>query len=123
MVKFTDPSTDTKDLNRGVAESPTHSNDDVDDDADEQVNSAGNGTSMEAAGHKKRRKNRGTKAREDGRRPIKKRRHSLSKAARDPRDEASPVGLDTGTRSPSPVIDFDGLSKPSETVAPKLLLY
>ncbi|KAI0834672.1 GTP cyclohydrolase I [Hypoxylon sp. FL0890] len=47
-----------------------------------------------------------------------KRRHSISKAARDPRDEpqrkkkkSKPEG--TETRSPSPVIDFDGLSRPS----------
>lgn len=45
-----------------------------------------------------------------------KRRHSVSKPARDPRDEASPVRPQkeiAGTRSPSPVIDFDGLSRPS----------
>jgi len=45
-----------------------------------------------------------------------KRRHSVSKPARDPRDEASPLRPSqelAGTRSPSPVIDFDGLSRPS----------
>ncbi|KAK0117866.1 GTP cyclohydrolase 1 [Cadophora gregata] len=45
-----------------------------------------------------------------------KRRHSVSKPARDPRDEASPARTQketAGTRSPSPVIDFDGLSRPS----------
>ncbi|CAK7274669.1 GTP cyclohydrolase 1 [Sporothrix epigloea] len=63
-----------------------------------------------------------------------KRRHSMSKAARDPRDEpeskaASPSRADdadvdadamekeaasaVATRSPSPFIDFDGLSRPS----------
>jgi GTP cyclohydrolase I len=45
-----------------------------------------------------------------------KRRYSVSKPARDPRDNPSPlrpVIEDTGTRSPSPVIDFDGLSRPS----------
>jgi GTP cyclohydrolase I len=44
-----------------------------------------------------------------------KRRHSVSKPARDPRDEASPERpeLEIETRSPSPVIDFDGLSRPS----------
>jgi GTP cyclohydrolase IA len=46
------------------------------------------------------------------------RRHSMSKAARDPRDEPE-VGRKRSkvdgkeTRSPSPVIDFDGLSRPS----------
>jgi hypothetical protein len=46
-----------------------------------------------------------------------KRRHSVSKPARDPRDEASPLRPSqepAGTRSPSPVIDFDGLSRPSK---------
>lgn len=45
-----------------------------------------------------------------------KRRHSVSKPARDPRDEASPERpeLEIETRSPSPVIDFDGLSRPSK---------
>ena len=42
-----------------------------------------------------------------------RRRLSVSKPARDPRDEASPPRLFTETRSPSPVIDFDGLSRPS----------
>jgi GTP cyclohydrolase I len=45
-----------------------------------------------------------------------KRSHSGSKPARDPRDEASPPRSSkdiAGTRSPSPVIDFDGLSRPS----------
>lgn len=47
------------------------------------------------------------------------RRYSVTKPARDPRDEAPPHrnrkgarGLED-SRSPTPVIDFDGLSKPS----------
>ena len=47
-------------------------------------------------------------------RPLKRRRYSIGKAARDPRDEASPHESEPGTRSPSPVIDFDGLSRPSQ---------
>lgn len=48
------------------------------------------------------------------------RRPSLSKAARDPRDEPElpwkkPKRQDgKATRTPSPVIDFDGLSRPSK---------
>jgi GTP cyclohydrolase I len=57
----------------------------------------------------------------DGGRSLAKRRNSLHKAARDPRDEpegaqpkkVKPKG--TVTRSPSPVIDFDGLSRPSKS--------
>jgi GTP cyclohydrolase IA len=45
------------------------------------------------------------------------RRNSISKAARDPRDQPTPskksISAGTVTRSPSPVIDFDGLSRPS----------
>lgn len=50
-----------------------------------------------------------------------KRRYSVSKPARDPRDEASPASVEqdsTETRSPSPVIDFDGLSRPSTFPGP-----
>jgi len=47
-----------------------------------------------------------------------RRRHAMTKAARDPRDEPSaprkpPKKAEVETRSPSPVIDFDGLSRPS----------
>ncbi|KAG9240052.1 GTP cyclohydrolase 1 [Calycina marina] len=44
-----------------------------------------------------------------------RRKLSVSKPARDPRDEAavSPLERVMETRSPSPVIDFDGLSRPS----------
>jgi GTP cyclohydrolase I len=45
------------------------------------------------------------------------RRNSVSKPARDPRDEASPVeGEESpGAGSLSRVIDFDGLSRPSKS--------
>ena len=67
---------------------------------------------------KKKRKSKSEKGdKVNGRPSKKKRRHSVGKPARDPRDEASPPGTDeedvAGTRSPSPVIDFDGLSRPS----------
>src|SRR5271154_1616489 len=109
MVKFIDHLPDANDLNREVAELSTHGN-----DAFEQVNGATNAANDENEGPNKKRKSKDRKPKEDGRRPMKKRRHSLSKAARDPRDEASPVEPDVGTRSPSPVIDFDGLSRPSK---------
>jgi GTP cyclohydrolase I len=53
-----------------------------------------------------------------------RRRHSVSKPARDPRDDPSPTRPTpeiAGTRSPSPVIDFDGLSHPS--MSPHFSLY
>ncbi|KAH8805744.1 GTP cyclohydrolase [Xylogone sp. PMI_703] len=49
-----------------------------------------------------------------------RRRSILSKAARDPRDEASPLRPLTETRSPTPVVDFDGLSKPSRGTRERL---
>jgi hypothetical protein len=62
---------------------------------------------------KRKRRSRGSKT--NG--TVSRRRLSVSKPARDPRDEASParpVAEGAGTRSPSPVIDFDGLSRPSK---------
>lgn len=66
---------------------------------------------------KKRRKSKDKSAKTNGTKS--KRRHSVSKPARDPRDEAiatdsSGKESDSVVRSPSPLIDFDGLSKPSK---------
>jgi GTP cyclohydrolase IA len=113
MVKFIDHSPDSKDHNGEVTESPTHGN-----DVDREVNGIRNAGSAEGEGQKKKRKNKDRRSKDGERRSVKKRRHSLSKAARDPRDEASPVEPDVGSRSPSPVIDFDGLSKPSKFSTP-----
>lgn len=71
----------------------------------------------EIDGKKKKKKSKSDRgSRVNGEKASKKRKSSVSKPARDPRDEASPAGpeLETpDTRSPSPVIDFDGLSRPS----------
>ena len=52
---------------------------------------------------------------------LSEKRGSLSKAARDPRDEPrkkkrakQPLGGGDKTRSPTPMVDHDGLSRPSE---------
>lgn len=74
--------------------------------------------SEEVEGNKKRKRKRGLKANGDS---NSRRRHSVSKPARDPRDNPSPArpALEVaGTRSPSPVIDFDGLSRPSMLPSP-----
>ena len=79
---------------------------------------APNGKAKIADESQKKRK-RKTKSKADKINGSKKRRHSVSKPARDPRDQASPLSSEpdlVGTRSPSPVIDFDGLSKPSMRV-------
>lgn len=91
------------------------------DDSNERLDGTKNDKATDIEGHKKKRKNRDRDKRGkiDGYKPRKKRRLSLSKAARDPRDEASPpVEPDQDTRSPSPVIDFDGLSRPSKSQQP-----
>ncbi|KAG9229833.1 GTP cyclohydrolase [Amylocarpus encephaloides] len=67
--------------------------------------------------HKRKRKSKAEKhsaSKNDG--TVSNRKHSVSKPARDPRDEASPIPPPKRAdedRSPSPVIDFDGLSRPS----------
>lgn len=70
----------------------------------------------------KERRKRKRKSRQEGANGVvsTKRRHSMSKPARDLRDEpeTSPgptkaTGSGKDTRSPSPFIDFDGLSRPS----------
>lgn len=87
-------------------------------------------TSDDSARKKKKRKDR--KDRKDRKKQLsaangthtgafETRRNSLGKAARDPRDEpptkkrvAVPDGaVETRTRSPSPMINLDGLSRPS----------
>lgn len=74
----------------------------------------------EAAKRKDGEKRSKKKSKKSGLHRSSKRRHSISKAARDPRDEPespppkkSKKEEGTVTRSPSPVIDFDGLSRPS----------
>jgi GTP cyclohydrolase I len=79
-----------------------------------------NGT-MELSGvdGSKKRKRRSRSSKTNG--SVSRRRLSVSKPARDPRDEASPARPEAeaaGTRSPSPVIDFDGLSRPSKSLHP-----
>lgn len=54
---------------------------------------------------------------------FEQRRNSLGKAARDPRDEpptkkrVTVAGKGRIVRSPSPVIDYDGLSRPSQCIS------
>jgi len=70
---------------------------------------------------KKRKRKRALKANSGS---TARRRLSVSKPARDPRDEAAASLLEplTETRSPSPVIDFDGLSRPSMSQRSKRVL-
>lgn len=110
-------------------ESTTTGLSDIDDSVHSDVRGEHNGSKREKKSSKKLKRRR---AKEDGnseekpRSSSSKRRYSLSKAARDPRDEpekkkkkkAKIEGAET--RSPSPVIDFDGLSRPSRGTRERL---
>ncbi|KAI1075680.1 GTP cyclohydrolase I [Whalleya microplaca] len=75
---------------------------------------------------RRRRKKDGGISEVNGKESSSKRRNSLSKAARDPRDEPTgrkrkrPKVEGIVTRSPSPLIDFDGLSRPSRGTRERL---
>ncbi|KAJ8129406.1 hypothetical protein O1611_g4224 [Lasiodiplodia mahajangana] len=122
MVQFSE----TKPSDNGSASEPSSSSttgmSDVDDSTNGGLRRSGDGLRDERKADKKKRRRRtkdGGISEVNPRSRSHKRRHSLSKAARDPRDEpeskkkrkAKSEG--TETRSPSPVIDFDGLSRPS----------
>ncbi|KAI1745891.1 GTP cyclohydrolase I [Xylaria scruposa] len=118
MVRFADRDPVAESSDSSTTTGPS----DIDDSVDGSVNRAANGSRDEGKA-KKKRKRRRTK---DGgisetvtQPSSSRRRNSLHKAARDPRDEperkrkkkARTEGVET--RSPSPLIDFDGLSRPS----------
>lgn len=113
MVQFANLPSKSEDSDSENAVKMTSSNS-SDQEVPNGSSSRGGGTEE---GHSKKRK-RKQKSEKGGKfnGSHSKRRHSVSKPARDPRDEASPVRPQkeiAGTRSPSPVIDFDGLSRPS----------
>ncbi|KAI1824174.1 GTP cyclohydrolase I [Xylaria intraflava] len=102
-------------------------------DIDDAVNGTLQPKSNDEGGHKKASKKRKKRRTKDGgaseidtRSGPFARRNSLSKAARDPRDEPDrrdrkkPRGEGAQARSPSPVINFDGLSRPSRGTRERL---
>jgi GTP cyclohydrolase IA len=106
MVNFADTAAEVKNNNGNSA------NESAVASPDEHPNrTSQNDTRQEDEESRKKRKRDKKKSRG---RSLKRRHYSISKAARDPRDEASPAEPEPGTRSPSPVIDFDGLSRPSK---------
>ncbi|KAI5862974.1 GTP cyclohydrolase I [Durotheca rogersii] len=132
MSQLTSPSRE----DRGSAEvdlssSSVAGTSDVETSINEGPTQAQNGSRDEKKAKKKKKRSR-TKAdgvpKVNGYSASPKRRDSLSKAARDPRDEAphkkkrkpKPESTETETRSPSPVIDFDGLSRPSRGTRERL---
>ncbi|KAI0434774.1 GTP cyclohydrolase I [Xylaria sp. FL1042] len=125
MVQFVEAKATGLDSVSEPSNSSTTSPSDVDDSVDGSVKRAANGST--AAKKRKRRRTKDGGISEVTMQPSSsKRRNSLSKAARDPRDEPKKKRKKksktegTETRSPSPVIDFDGLSRPSSGTRQRL---
>ncbi|KAI1429625.1 GTP cyclohydrolase I [Xylaria sp. FL1777] len=129
MVQFAETKTSDRDSGSDPSNSPATGLSDVDDSVDGSVQRTTDGPGEYKAAAKKRKRRR---TKDGGISEVRspptssKRRNSLSKAARDPRDEpkkkrkkkAKTEG--TVTRSPSPVVDFDGLSRPSSGTRQRL---
>ncbi|KAI1305620.1 hypothetical protein F5Y03DRAFT_146920 [Xylaria venustula] len=130
MVQFADTRVSDRESVSEPSSSPATSPSDVDDATDGSVKRAVNGAGDSRTAAKKRRRRRtkdGGISEDVPRSSSSKRRNSLSKAARDPRDEPAKKKKNkkskaegTVTRSPSPVIDFDGLSRPSSGTRQRL---
>ncbi|KAI0205208.1 GTP cyclohydrolase I [Astrocystis sublimbata] len=131
MVRFAEQDPVSEPSSSSSTSSTAAGPSDVDDSVDGSASRASRATNGVANGSKdedkakKKRKRRRTKDGGISETPEQsrssKRRNSIHKAARDPRDEperkrkkkkAVPTE-GTETRSPSPLIDFDGLSRPS----------
>ncbi|KAI0859231.1 GTP cyclohydrolase I [Xylaria cubensis] len=118
MVRFADRDPVSESSDSSTTTGPS----DIDDSVDGSVNRTTNGLRGEGKAKNKRKRRR---AKDGGisetvsQPSSSKRRNSLHKAARDPRDEPERKRKKktrtegTETRSPSPLIDFDGLSRPS----------
>lgn len=123
MVLFDEPSKSSIMSTQEPSRSSSTRTSDVDDSVSgSAVLQKGDGDKSRKKRKKRRSKHGGADGMNGETHTTKKRRHSISKAARDPRDEPEgkhgkkpQVEEGTLTRSPSPVIDFDGLSRPSET--------
>jgi len=123
MVQFAEPKTSDKDYPPDTSTSSVAGLSDVDDSVNGSVKGRVNGEKDERVARKKRKRRRtkdGGVSELNSQTVLSKRRNSLSKAARDPRDEPEKkrkkkdkIEEEAETRSPSPVIDFDGLSRPS----------
>ncbi|KAI1180467.1 hypothetical protein F4777DRAFT_317681 [Nemania sp. FL0916] len=131
MVQFAEVSDDSV-SGPSSPSTTTYGVSDVDDSGSARRMTNGNGNSNGNKDERKASKKRKRRRTKDGGisevhpQSSSKRRNSLSNAARDPRDEperrrkkkAKSEG--TVTRSPSPLIDFDGLSRPSRGTRERL---
>ncbi|RYP11881.1 hypothetical protein DL767_011284 [Monosporascus sp. MG133] len=126
MVQFNEPSRGNQDTAIELSSGSGTSLSDADDSVNGSQRQATDWDERRARKHKKRRRVKDGGISEVNGESKSKRKNSLSKAARDPRDEperkkkrkAKTEG--TETRSPSPVIDFDGLSRPSRGTRERL---
>ncbi|RYP69294.1 hypothetical protein DL769_005315 [Monosporascus sp. CRB-8-3] len=126
MVQFNEPSRGDQDTAVELSSRSGTSLSDADDSVSGSQRQAADWDERRAHKHKKRRRVKDGGISEVNGESKSKRKNSLSKAARDPRDEperkkkrkAKAEG--TETRSPSPVIDFDGLSRPSRGTRERL---
>jgi hypothetical protein len=105
MVDFADDSAEVKNNNHYSANASAVASSDEHPSGTSQ-----NAPTQEDESRKKRQSDR----KKPSGRSLKRKHYSISKAARDPRDEASPTEPEPGAQSPSPFIDFDGLSRPSK---------
>ncbi|ORY71528.1 GTP cyclohydrolase 1 [Pseudomassariella vexata] len=127
MVQFAEPGRRAK----LAAKEHSSGSSNLPSDTDDSVHDSVKGSQPED-GRVNKKKRRWRRFKDDlpepnGDKSMSKRRNSLSKAARDPRDEPerkegkkAKVVQGTETRSPTPVIDFDGLSRPSRGTRERL---
>ncbi|RYP92077.1 hypothetical protein DL770_001807 [Monosporascus sp. CRB-9-2] len=126
MGRFDKPSRGNQDTAIELSSGSGTSLSDADDSVNGSQRQATDSDERRARKHKKRRRVKDGGISEVDGESKSKRKNSLSKAARDPRDEperkkkrkAKAEG--TEARSPSPVIDFDGLSRPSRGTRERL---
>ncbi|KAH9987487.1 GTP cyclohydrolase I [Xylariaceae sp. FL0662B] len=128
MVQFAEPRRSEQESALEASSSSAAGVSDVDDSVNgsaKQGHDKDRDNSRKADKKKRRRRTKdGGISEVNGKESSSKRRNSLSKAARDPRDEPTRKKLakveGVATRSPSPVIDFDGLSRPSRGTRERL---
>ncbi|RYP04772.1 hypothetical protein DL765_010072 [Monosporascus sp. GIB2] len=126
MVQFNEPGRGDRDTAVELSSRSGTSLSDADDSLSGGQRETTDWDERRAQKHKKRRRVKDGGITEVDGEPKSKRKHNLSKAARDPRDEPERKKKrkvkDEGaeTRSPSPVIDFDGLSRPSRGTRERL---
>ncbi|KAI1446911.1 GTP cyclohydrolase I [Annulohypoxylon stygium] len=132
MAHFTESKQNNRDLAVPSSSNSTTGVSDVDDIVNGNDKQARDGSKDSRSARRRQRKRRakdGGISEINGHNNLSQRRNSISKAARDPRDEPPKkkikkvkpeVSEGTETRSPSPVIDFDGLSRPSRGTRERL---